>query len=286
MNYYDAIFDNSMMAADVGYGSHLFNRISVKSYPRLVDIAATTVLFSLSSPTSLAAGETKTDLRGTFRDPVGGASKVAGMNMVTPVATTDYQMFANRDGTGTNLTANLIVTAVYGASDVLYTLHNTGGTPGYVTKLQARGKGIYIYDPIEYVNEDTASKNEYGYLELSVDMKYQQNTETAAALADVMLSQLKDPKISLNKITYLANYSDFAMMMFFTLDIGDLINIKESLNGVNANYYIQALDYKITPGKIIKCIYTVAEASSLSSNYWQLEMIGFSELGTTTVLGY
>ena len=33
---------------------------------------------------------------------------------------------------------------VYGANGVDYTLENTGAITGYVTQLQARGKGVYI----------------------------------------------------------------------------------------------------------------------------------------------
>jgi hypothetical protein len=281
----EAIVDNIMQDADISFGDNLANYVSMKSYPRAVDAAATTVLFTLNSPLQLAAGETKT-LKGNFRDPAGGAQGVAGTNMVAPVATTDYLLNTARDGSGTNMTVYLTVVAEYGANDVFYTLTNTAGLGGYVTKLQARGKGIYTYDPVEYIASDTTSINSQGYKPLQFTMKYQDSPDNAAILGDVILAQQKTPRMILNSITFLANYNPSLMSIFIKADIGDLIYIKEDQNGITGYYYIQHIKYDIAPGELIHCTYTVVEALALGTAYWELGTAGYSELGTTTVLGY
>lgn len=277
-------FDNNMLSLETQYGSNLVNRVSVKAYPRKVDSAATTVLFSLNTAISLSAGETKT-FRGTYRDPSGGANKVSGKDMVAPEATTDYLFNSKADGTGTNLTANLSVTAVYGSEGVEYTLTNNGSA-GYVTKLQARGKGIYIYDPIQYISEDTTSINSYGYMPLTVEMKYQDNPYEAITVADTILQQDKDPRTVVDTINLFANYNELLMFAFLYLDIGDLIHVKENQTGIDNFYYIQAVEFSIQAGGVIKYSWTVKDALSLSTIYWTLDTVGKSELGTTTVIGY
>ncbi len=273
-------FDNNMTGLETSFGSNLANRVSVKSYPRYVD-TSNQVLFSLNNPISLSPGETKT-IRGTYKDPNGGA-RVSAKSVETPVSGTDYQMWSNSNGTGTNLTANLTVTALSGVSDIEYTLKNTGGTSGYVTLLQARGLGIYLYDPVEYVTQDTDSINTFSYAPLTLDMKYQDDPYTAASVADVILEQDKEPRQILNKVNFLANYDDFLMKAFLHADIGDLIRVRETQTGIDGYYHIHGVDFEILQGGVIYFSWIVKEAISFNTDFW---VLGTSTLGESTILGY
>jgi hypothetical protein len=278
----DTMFDSNMVDLSVNYGEGLANKVSVRVYPRKVDTAAV-ILFTLNSPISLAPGETKAGIKGTFRDYVSGASKVTGKNMITPVATTDYKLTQNSDGTGTNLTASLVVTAVYGAEGVSYTLKNNSATAGYVSLLQARGYGTYLYDPIEYVAQDTTSINQNGYGELTLDMKYQSSIDNAKAIADVVLQQDKEPRTYLNSLSFIANTDDKLMMSFLYLDIGDMVYVKESNTAIDGYFFIQGIKFTIQQGGIIRFTWKVVEALSLDTAYWILDT---STLGISTKLGY
>jgi hypothetical protein len=102
--------------------------------------------------------------------------------MVPPVVTTDYTASSADDG-GVNKNAQLTVTAVFGTEAVEFTLANSDTAAIWVTKLQVRGKGIYLYDPVQLLYEDTTSQATHGILPLSVDMKYQDDPVITDSLA-------------------------------------------------------------------------------------------------------
>jgi len=200
-------YDSNMVDLNLLYGNLITNSISVKSYPRSIS-SASAVLFSLNNPIAISAGETLTNYVATFRDPTGGNAKISGSSMITPVATTDYQAFQNADGTGTNITASLSVTAAYGANGVNYTITNSSSTNGFITKLQARGYPIYMYDPVSYIASDSTSINLYGYQDLNIDQKYQSNPLVSQNIADAVLQQNKSPMNVVDSVTFIANTDD------------------------------------------------------------------------------
>ena len=280
-----AALDDLMVEADVSIGENVTNYIEVKSYPRYVDAAATTVLWQLNTAISIPAGETQT-MRANYRDPAGGASQVAGKDMVTPVARTHYYFDSDPDGGGTDLTDDLEVTVTYGANDVYYELTNAGVADGFVIMLKAVGKGIYIYDPVTYTTQDDTSINAYGYRPMTFNMKYQSNPGNTSFLADVVLGLQKDPRTTLSRVAFNANVSSYLMRMFIIVDIGDMVEITETLSGASSSYYIQGINYEVFKGGIIKVEYTVLEAAALDVDYWLLGTAGRGELDTATYLGY
>lgn len=278
-------FDNTMQSLDVVYGSEFHNYVSVRNYPREIGNTVS-VLFKLNAPIELAAGETKTNILGSFVDPGGGGTQINGNTMITPVINTDYKMFANSDGTGTDLTANLTVTAEYNPAGVIYTLHNTGGTTGYVTTLQARGYPVKIYNPVEQWDQDDASILQNGYSELIVDQRYSPTIMPNVGLAQVLLAQEKDAKTMVNKLSGLANTNHELMASFLVGDVGSLIQVIETQTGTNTPYYIQGVNFEIGLNGIVTFTWLLREALSLSSQYWELETVGYGELEVTTFVGY
>lgn len=278
----EAMIDNTMIKSDVSYGDNLLNQVTTRAYPRFVD-SNVSVLWSLNSPIVLAPGEIKSGIKGAYKDPISGASKVAGKDMVAPVSGTDYAFYQNSDGTGTNLTANLQVTAVYGAEGVEYTLTNSGISTGYVTKLQARGKGIFTYDSVEITTSDPSSIVEYGLIELNIDQKYQSSTLNPESIGRVVLDQNKIPRTILNSVDFIANSDDHTLNLFMYCDIGDLVIIKDDRHGINGYFHIQGIKFTIHQGGIIYFSWILKESLSQNINYW---ILNTSELNINTVLGY
>lgn len=246
----DAIFDNTMMPGTViSFGKHLTNRVKANVYPSKVDSAATTVLATLQNEIELAPGETKSGIRIAYRDPAGGASRVNGKDMVTPAATTDYLANTARDGSGTNKTAFLTVTATYGTEAVSYNLQNTDSVTIWVTFLQARGRGIYHYDPTITVKDDTASQAIHGILAMTIDMQYQQDPALGEAFADFILDRETVPHSTVDRVAILANRNSLSMYSFLLLEPGTRAYFKEDMNGIDADYFINGYDAEILPGK-------------------------------------
>lgn len=276
--------ENKQLGMDVVNGANIANIVRGISYPRSIDTSPA-VLFTLNSPIEIAAGETKTGYAISYKDPNNLASSVTGKDMITPVATVDYAMYSDRAGTDVDLTTNLSVTADYGAAGAVYSFSNAGtaGT-AYITHLQARGKGIYTYEPVTYLTEDTASQLIHGSKPLDIDMKYQDNPTVSEAFADIVLNQMKDAVTEATSVTYIANTDDSLMGAFLVANIGNKVHLCEDVSGVEGDYFIHGIDFSIHPGNIIEYTWTVKRASIDIFQFWYLGIAGSSELGETTYL--
>ena len=281
----DASFDNDMVNLNVSYGTNIANQVITRAYPRRVDTAPH-VLFSLQNPLSFTAGETKTGIRGTFTDPDGKATKVTGITMLDPVGGVDWLAYEGADGTGIDLTSDFYATADYDANSVTYDVTCSGLRSGYLTRLQARGYGIYLYDYVENIASDTDSIDDYGYIPLTIDMKYQDDATATDVLGDILLARDKDPKQVVKSVDFIAN-SDYKYLgAFLNVDMGDLVYIQEDQTGTDDYYYIDGVSYEITQGGIINFSWKLREAVERKTVYWILNNATNSVLGSTTRLAY
>jgi hypothetical protein len=278
----DAEFTDTGINPEFSYGKHLSNVVNVTYYPRRYDTVAGT-LFALQSPFQIDVAGSKTAYTCNYRDPSGGAWRVAGKEMVTPVATTHYLANSLSNGSGTDYTANLTVTAVYGANAVEYTIQNAATAAVYVTKLEAVGKGIYLYDSIDFVAQGTASQAQHGTYELDINMAYQDQPETAEMIGNLESYNLSNPRYELDTWPFNANRDSLSMSAFLTAEIGDRVHFQETQTGFHADRYIDHISCEILPNKVINATWKTRHASVINS--WYLEVAGYSEIGVTTYLG-
>jgi hypothetical protein len=224
----------------------MINRIILELHPRRVDAAATTVLFSLGNRPLI--GATPVAFNAPYRDPESGRYvRVGGINMVTPVATTDYTLNANDDGSGADLTANFTVAAVFGGNSAALTVTKNSGADGYLTKCQLRGKGVYAFESVIVDLKDTTSITKYGQMSQRIDMPYQSDVNLANTVAALILANNKEPRTKVQKVRFMANATAAHLMHALARDIGDRIAITETLSGLAAeDYFIQAVDFSVT----------------------------------------
>jgi hypothetical protein len=273
-----AIFSESdIRNMRVRYGKHIYNRVKLTSYPRKID-ASPVVLWNLENEITLEAGQTLSGLRSSYRDPNGKSNSVSGINMITPVATTDYTA-SSVSGSGSDKTAKLTVTASFGTSEVEYSLTNADTATIYVTFLQFRGYGVYIYDQASVTFESPISIRDYGTHEIEIDMPYVNDATTlftasnnldralletgdrrlwedggyklwddAAGVFDFLVSD--EPQYWIERATFTANRSQFNMLAFMCLDAGSSITISETMTGISGDtvYYISGYDMELKNG--------------------------------------
>lgn len=278
------VFDNLMIDADINDGENLANHVTARSYPRRID-TTDQILYSLSNPIPINAGETKDAIRVFYRDPEQKASYISGSAMINPVVTTDFLMYSNSDGTGTNMSGSLVVNASFNTNDANIILTNNAVAKGYVTKLNLRGKGIYTFEYVDVLQQSGSSINTYGIKKLLIDQKYQNDVFASTTVAQLILTQDSEPKVNLNKIYFLASTVDLKHVFLYH-GIGDLVYVKESQTGIDQSYYIQGVEFTILPGGNVYFGFVVKEALSLGLTFWYLGDVGSSELGETTILGY
>ena len=279
------IFDN-MTGMDTEFGENLINHITVTNNKPRVDTSLQ-VLFNLDEPIRINAGQTLPDLKVSYKDPTGGSGRVNGKDMQPAASGTDYAMFANQNGTGTNLTANLTFTVEYGSSGAVYrSPTNTGGTDGWITKLQARGYGVYSENPIELFLEDQPSIEEFGLSVMSIDNAYQSNMSVSETIATTTLGQNKDNRVVPTKIKLIANLNSQLMIAYLMLGVGNLIQVKQDKHQINDNFFIQSKKSRIHQGGVIEFEFGLVDALFANETYWELDIDGKSELEETTFISF
>lgn len=226
-------FDNDMTGCTVaGSRDDVYGLVRVIVHPTRVDSAATTVLFSLeNTSTFVAAGATIDTIFGPYRDPATN-DPCGGTAMVAPVATTDYTMNAAQDGSGTNLTASFTVTASYTGQGVRYTIENTGGSGGYITKLQARGKGVYRSTTV--VEQAVAG---VGDRVLELDLPYQTSVNAANSIALQLATALSSARARVRSVTFRAQQSEDFLDAALQREPGDRIAITEAATGLSGDLF-------------------------------------------------
>lgn len=275
---------DTMVGLDVAeVSADTINRVQITVHPRLVDTAATTVLYATTNPLEIAAGETKTII-GPFRTPTvpGVTTRVGGLSMVAPVATTDYLMNALSDGTGTDLTTALTVTANYGANGVQLVLVSAATQPAFITRLQCRGKGVYDFRTVVVRSQDDADVAAYGVNALTLDMVYQQEPNVAQSLADYLRTAYSD--IDGSRVKRVALLPDAPGMPanLLTKDISDRVTVSETITAATGDYYINGVKHEYQNGTLPKVTWWLSPASAQS--YWILDLVGASELDSNAIL--
>lgn len=276
---------NTMHGLDVAEVSSVsLNRVQITVHPREIDAAASTVLFELVNPLQIGPGEVKTII-GPYRTAAspGITTRVGGLEMVTPVVTTDYTMNVASDGTGADLSASLSILTVFGANGVRFTLTNNDAGPAYITKLQCRGKGVYDFRTVVVRAQNDAAIAADGVNALNLDMVYQEDPNVGQALADVLLGGYGDLSGTRARRVDLLPDDPGLTANLHTKDISDRIALSETVTGATGEYYINGVRLEYKAGALARLSWWLTPAEPVS--YWTLGLAGASELGDTTILG-
>lgn len=241
--------DNTMLNTAAIYGEQILNRLTAVASPRRLD-ASPQILFQLDKAIAISSGQTL-EISGSYADPSGG-NPINGQDMIAPVATTDYLMNRKADGTGTNLTASMtIVSAPYGSDGFIHTVRNDSAYTGYITKYNARGTGIYIYNPVEHVESADESIAIYGYQTAKIDQKYQNDFGHGGREAAQIVEFYKTPRTLVYEIELCANVSDEIMVAFLNSDIGDLVRIVDDQLDIDNCFHIHGVRFSLGIGGLI-----------------------------------
>jgi hypothetical protein len=253
----DAEFDNLHFDAELTRGDNIINKFTVINVPRNTDTTVQ-VLYTLGAPLQWGAGEKKS-ISATYSDANGGTI-IRAFDVVTPVITTDYLFNSLEDGSGTNLSANLLVLFNYGANGFTFSLRNNGPA-GYLTRFQVRGKGIYKYNPIEFITENEESIQLYGELEDTIRREYSENTNTSQYAANAITGLNRFGLKNLKRVDFLANSSEFLMSAFLFLDVGSKVRILEDFPAIDNTYYIQGIKFSLGVDGILQYSWYLKRAS-------------------------
>lgn len=268
--------------------NNILTDVRITIHPQDVDATPTTVLYqdTGATPRSINPGETIT-MYVTYRSPSESMKLIGAVNVVNPlVSGTDYKAYANSNGTGTDLTSSISITITPYGTTAKLVISNSGSVTAYLVNssgdplLQVRGSGVYDLGPQTYQAVASTVSN----APFLLDLPYQNSPTTAQNYANFLLAQrsslLKQPK----KLEY---ESSTAALTTYGLKIepGDVVTVSETMTGYTlTDATIQSVEITISQGNWMKVTHELAPASASSS--WILGLVGFSELGVTTILGF
>lgn len=264
-----------------------WNQGVIRGYPTVTDTSLVT-LFSIGDAIPIQGGA-YLQLTGNYINPNGGLP-VNGTNMQTPVSTTDYLMNTKADGTGSDITAFLSVAADYYGDVVVYMLHSTYTAGiGYITRLKARGYGIYRNTATETQILITGSASAYGDKAFEINQTYQTDTYAGSLAGASILELYKVPKTRISQVTFCANINNDNLMAYLYLDIGDLIPLYDSRSGMTKWYHITSIKTLITLGAIIIFTFGVREFPNLANgglNPVTVSFDGINPFGTSDAVDF
>lgn len=267
-----------------GTREDLVSKVQVFVHSTRTDPNNDTILYDLQTTTTrIGPGETNDTLFGPYRDPANPGDRIGGMDMQPIEPVTDYQMNSASDGSGADLTGSFTATASYTGSGVRFTITNNGTTTGYVTKLQARGRGIYRYTAV--IEQNVTA--EYGQRVLQYDMPFQSSVNVGNDVAAHLARQVRSRGVK--SVTFLANQSPEAMQAALELEPGSSrIAISETVTGLDAvEFTITKVAYRLEKAKkepLLWCTWYVLPLEA--QRMWVMGVPGSSEIGVTTVAGF
>ena len=150
----------------------LINNAKVEGQPRkaksgpLTDIASLEVPSEEDVPAIEPGQELEFELE--YVDPDSNEARTPAIDLVAPVPTTDYLAFSARDGSGSNLTASLVITPSLFSETSLHKILNTSGTRAFLTFYRIRGRALQRKARIIARTRNSASEAAFQRREISV----------------------------------------------------------------------------------------------------------------------
>jgi hypothetical protein len=274
----DAPLDDLVVGLDI---DSVINVAQVMVYP-VETIGTATTLWQSQTVLRLAPGETRV-IYALFRDSNG--ERCGAVNVIAPVANTDYTVNEKQDGTGFDytLSSSFSLSTSTEATRMAITLTNNAIGPLYVTLLKVRGKPIITYDPLVFEKSDVSSQETYQKRVRLYDLPMQANPNFGETLAGYIIFRCKNPLLRAERLV-VQGRDVLDGVNLFSLGILDLILITDSQTGLNsAAHLIHAVEYDLTTGG-----YTITLHLERADayGYWRVETENYSELNIGTRLAF
>jgi hypothetical protein len=274
-----ALTDVMFGEMDYKYGRRLMNDLTLTIHPRTVS-GSVAALGTLDKAVEIGIGEEK-EITINFLDSAG--NRQGGIDLVDPVATTDYLANTAEDGSGTDVTASFSVSMEDGGDRAKWTVSNaSGGTAYLLAGSQQRGKAVSDLGDMDINSRDETSILEYRlHSPDPIDLKALEDASFAQSLADYMVYQRKDPRGEIESVTFIANRSAALLKAAMQMTIGDRITISETQTGASGGYYIVGEKHELED-RIHQCTWFL---EPVPQTYWLAGIAGYSNAGVSTRAG-
>ncbi|MCZ7540150.1 MAG: hypothetical protein M5U29_09590 [Anaerolineae bacterium] len=258
----------------------VINHAQVTVYP-VETVGSLQVLWTARTVLRVAPGQTRT-LYAPFHDENG--ARVGALDVLAPVATTDYAVNDRADGSGYDYTGSphFALSAAIEATRVAITLTNTAIGPLYVTRLQVRGKPIRVYDPITLDAGDASSQASFEERSLALDLPMQPDPVFGQAYAEYLVGRFKTPALAATRLR-VRDRARLGGASVFGVGLMDKVVVSDAASGLSAAaHWVCAAEYELATGGFTVTLHL---ERADERRYALLDRAGYAELGSTTRLG-
>lgn len=262
----------------------VINLARIIVYP-VETVGAVMTLWEAHSALRIAPGQTRV-VTAAFRDENG--ERVAAVDVVEPVATTDFTVNEFADGSGVDYTSSprFSLDTVIEATRAIFTMENTAIGPLFVTMLQIRGKPIRVWDAIEVEESDSTSQADYEVRAVVLDLPMQSDEVFAQSYAEYLIGRFKEPFLQADDLVVRSRLliGMLNSVNVFQLELMDKIVVDEQQSGADMlQHWIRGVEYEIT-GQTYQATLYLERADDRV--YWLLGKANFGELGSVTRLAF
>ncbi len=266
-----ATFTNTM--ANITYSlnpKNVYNIVKVTVTPWVLQVEAE--LWRLKETPAIPVGETSVWW---------GESQYFVDTWVTPVATTDYTANSLANGTGTNMTTDIVITTTKFAKTIKLSIINNGTVPAFITLLKARGTWYDDQTQVTRKAEDTTSQTAYQKRTYELDGKYMADASKAQDYASYAIGKFKDPRAELGM--GIMNQDAATLTQILTREISDRITIKNTKLGITSqDFFIDYMEHDISMSGLLHTV-TYRLADCINEDFWCWD---FSVWGVQTKWSY
>ena len=252
-------------------GEFTRNIIGIKAHPNVLQ--ALQVMWTLNEIPKIEAGKSYT-VWSTYKY---NDIEVPAVDVVTPLASTDFTCNAQEDGGGADLTANFTVSFT-DFGETSKTVLTNGGADAYLTLLQIRGKPIESPDIAEMVGEgddyDTDPKA------FNLDLEWLQDTGVAQDMATFLAGFLSAEPI------FPRAFIEDRPTIQFPLELFDMVTLDLTTWGIDSTFMVSKIKHKWLnrTGQLVRTEFKFEPAyTEGGGTYWR---IGVHLLGVGTIMGW
>ncbi len=258
----------------------VINHAQVTVYP-VETVGSPQVLWTARAVLRVAPGQTRT-IYAPFHDENG--VRAGALDVVEPVAVTDYAVNDRADGSGFDYTnsPHFALSAEIEATRAAITLTNTAIGPLYVTRLHVRGKPIRVHDPITLDVGDATSQADYEGRALALDLPMQPDPVFGQAYAEYLVGRYKTPALAAVRLR-VRDRARIGGVSVFGVGLMDKVIVSDAASGLSAAaHWVYAVEYELAAGGFTVTLFL---ERADERRYALLDRTGYAELGSTTRLG-
>lgn len=266
------------------YGSEVANQLTVNFTARTVGSAGSVIWTDSSVPYPLRNVATR-KINARYFDSTNETLKIGATDGIQPVAGLDFTANTSSDGGGTDVSAFINVNADFGATSAKILLSNATGQDVFITFLRLRGTPLtQSTDMVDSLSGDSIRSNELH--SKTIDLKLLDDRDLAQNYADYQVAKFKDPIARLQSVQFNSLLSSKMAEAALVRDINDQITV--TINSINhsEDYFIVGEQHTVLPNGDKPCMTTWILKPAGRETTWILNTTGYSELGTTTFLGF